>query len=207
MNVLSDGPSWRSWRAEICEAALDLVAEGGNNALTHQAIDKRLGVAQGATSYYFPSRHLLVMAVITHLTTVARSAFTAAAGENPSDGAVEHTVDGVAVVIAAQLDGLLGSRRRAVLARYALLPDAGLDTEARATLARALFSPDMAAHLMSSFGVADSRVAASDLLSLLEGLLFDRIYGTRPELAAGTPESIEDLRRPVARWLMALQAV
>lgn len=197
----------QSRRTEICEAALDLVAEGGNHALSHQAVDRRLGIAQGSTSYYFRNRHLLVMGAITHLATRTRSAFIASAGSTAVDDTVEHTVDGVAAVVAAQLDTLLGTRRRDVLARYALLPEAGQDEELRAALAQALFSPETAGNLMASFGAVDSRAAASDLLSLLEGLLFDRVYGTRAELATGTPESVEDLRRPVARWLSALQSV
>ncbi|TCC01988.1 TetR family transcriptional regulator [Kribbella soli] len=204
--MLSAAPSRQSRRTAICEAALDLVAEGGNHALTHQAVDKRLGIAQGSTSYYFRSRHLLVMGAITHLATLTRSAFTASAGSAPADDTVEHTVEGVADVIAAQLDTLLGARRRDVLARYALLPEAGHDEELRVALAQSLFSPEVAGNLMASFGATDSRAAASDLLSLLEGLLFDRLYGTRAELAAGTPESIEDLRRPVACWLTALRS-
>ena len=46
----------RSRRDLICEAALDLAAEGGNHALTHQAIDARLGLARGSTSYYYRTR-------------------------------------------------------------------------------------------------------------------------------------------------------
>lgn len=47
--------------------------------------------------------------------------------------------------------------------------------------------------------------AEGGLLSLLEGLLFDRIFEARAGVVVGTPESVEDLRRPIARWFSSYQ--
>jgi AcrR family transcriptional regulator len=195
-------PPRSSRRAEICDAALDLAAEGGNHALTHQAIDKRLGIAQGSTSYYFRTRQALVTAVTAHLAAVTRDAFTAA---QSGDVTAAATVDGAAAFIGRWIDSLLGTRRRDVVARYALLPDAAQNDELRAALARCLFGPEAAIALMESLGARDPARAGRDLLSLLEGLLFDRIYGAGAGIAPGTAESLDDLRRPVALWLETLQ--
>lgn len=192
-------------REEICDAALDLAAEGGNRAVTHHAIDDKLGLSRGSTSYYYRTRQQLLTAAIEHLTLASRSAFREALGTEPPPGAL---VDAAADLIARQVDKLLADRRRDVLARYALAADAARDDALRAALARCLFSLPEAESLTVALGADDSAGAAQDLLSLLEGLLFDRIYGTRSleGIEAGTGASFTDLRSPVVRLLREISS-
>lgn len=185
-------------RVAICEAVLDLAAEGGNRAVSHGAVDRRLDLPKGSTSYYYRTRSELLRAAIERLAARSRAAF---------DGAGPRTVDAdtAAEVMAGQLGLLLGARRRDALARYALAPDAaaeGLATE----LATCLFSTPLATELLRALGSVEPERAAADLISLLEGLLFDRLYGTRSVagLDAGTAASRADLRRPIRRWLHVL---
>ena len=49
-------------RTAICEAVLDLAAEGGNRAVTHGAVDRRLDLPKGSTSYYFRTKRALLEA-------------------------------------------------------------------------------------------------------------------------------------------------
>lgn len=196
-------PRRSSRRTEICDAALTLAAEGGNHALTHQKIDKELGIAQGSTSYYFRTREELVRATITHLTELTRDAFAAAQADSRP---TTVTTANATTFLAKYVDTLLGPRRRDVLARYALCPDAVDNDELRAALAVCLFGLEPATDLMKMLGAAYPGRAAHDLLSLLEGLLFDRLYGTRAGPTPGTRASLNDLRRPIALWLSALLA-
>lgn len=193
-----------SRREAICEAALELAAVGGNRAVTHQAIDDVLGIARGSTSYYYRTRQDLLRATVIHLSAISRRAFRAAseAGEPPP-----VTLDGAADLITGQLDLLLGDRRRDALARYALAADTADDETLRYALATCLFSVPAATGLMTALRAPDPEQAAYDLISLLEGLVFDRLYGTRSQLglAAGTAESRADLRPVVHRWLRALR--
>ncbi|TCC03959.1 TetR/AcrR family transcriptional regulator [Kribbella soli] len=195
-------PRRSSRRTEICDAALTLAAEGGNHALTHQKIDKELGIAQGSTSYYFRTREQLVEAAIRHLTEVTRDAFATAQDERR---VAEVTTATAAAFMAKYVDTLLGPRRRDALARYALSPDAIDDEELRNALAVCLFGLEPATELMKSLGAPRPARAARDLLSLLEGLLFDRLYGARAAITPGTRASLNDLRRPIALWLEALR--
>ncbi|MFF2557433.1 TetR/AcrR family transcriptional regulator [Nocardia sp. NPDC058058] len=219
-------PDRSARRSAICAAALELAAAGGNRAVTHHAIDDRLGIARGSTSYYYRTRLELLRASVIHLATTSRQAFRVAADAQDSGA---PTVRTAADLMAGQLDLLLGPRRSDALARYALAADAAGDEALREALANCLFSVPAATALFEALGAAESNRAVSgtnqpvsganqpvaeldperaarDLISLLEGLLFDRLYGARSllGLAAGTPASLADLRAPVLRWLTVL---
>ncbi|MBM4633967.1 TetR family transcriptional regulator [Rhodococcus hoagii] len=189
-----------SRRESICEAALDLAAEGGNHAVTHQAIDRRLSLAKGSTSYYFRTRDALVGAAVRRLTERSRAAFAEAYGA----GVGGVSVEGAADLMADQIVLLLTGRRRDVLARYALAVDAADDEELRPALAGCLFSVEKATGLLEALGASDPDSAAHDLISLLEGLVFDSMYGSRSVLAGGSTPSIQRFRVTIRLWLAAL---
>lgn len=188
-----------SRRESICEAALDLAAEGGNHAVTHQAIDRRLSLAKGSTSYYFRTRDALVGAAVRRLTERSRAAFAEAYGA----GVGGVSVEGAADLMADQIVLLLTGRRRDVLARYALAVDAADDEELRPALAGCLFSVEKATGLLEALGASDPDSAAHDLISLLEGLVFDSVYGSRSVLAGGSTPSTQRFRVTI-RLLAAL---
>ncbi|NKS80315.1 TetR/AcrR family transcriptional regulator [Prescottella equi] len=189
-----------SRRESICEAALDLAAEGGNHAVTHQAIDRRLSLAKGSTSYYFRTRDALVGAAVRRLTERSRAAFAEAYGA----GVGGVSVEGAADLMADQIVLLLTGRRRDVLARYALAVDAADDEELRPALAGCLFSVKKATGLLEALGASDPDSAAHDLISLLEGLVFDSVYGSRSVLAGGSTPSTQRYRVTIRLWLAAL---
>ncbi|BDH55603.1 TetR/AcrR family transcriptional regulator [Tsukamurella sp. PLM1] len=181
-------------RTVICEAVLDLAAQGGNRAVTHGAVDKLLGMPKGSTSYYYRTRADLLTGAIGRLRERSREEF---------DRAAPRAVDPetAADAMAAQLHLLLTDRRRDALARYALAPDARSEGLA-AELATCLFSIPLATNLFEALGAVEPGRAAADLVSLLEGLLFDRLYGARSLGTARTPrESLADLREPIRRAL------
>lgn len=195
----------RSRRDLICEAALDLAAEGGNHALTHQGVDARLGLARGSTSYYYRTRHALVSAAITHLAGRSREYFADAVSAVPPQ--TEQTTEGAASLIADQLETLLTDRRRDVLARYALVSDAANDDELRSGLAACLFSLSAATALMNALGASDPPLAARDLVSLLEGLVFDLAFGARVLAPGASPVDRNDsLRTAIRLWIDTLVA-
>lgn len=192
----------RSRRDLICEAALDLAAEGGNHALTHQAIDARLGLARGSTSYYYRTREALVSAAITRLTHRSREYFDDAVQVAPP-----LTIESAGSLIADQLETLLLDRRRDVLARYALIFDAAGDGELRSGLASCLFSQAEATALMEALGAEAPVAAARDLISLLEGLIFDGVIRSSAVDAYSIPAGWrESMRTAIILWLGALAA-
>src|SRR5262245_19475706 len=54
-------------RERIADAALGILAELGARGLTHRAVDRALGLADGSTSFYFRTRAALVHAAATRL--------------------------------------------------------------------------------------------------------------------------------------------
>jgi len=50
-------------RRELCDAAIQVLAEQGSRGLTHQQVDRTAGVADGTTSYYYRTRAALLRGV------------------------------------------------------------------------------------------------------------------------------------------------
>lgn len=197
MTISRERPSRRT---AISDAALELAARGGNHAVTHTGIDMHLGLAKGSTSYYFRTRHALVSAAIARLTERSRADFAALFDDttgdpNPSD------------LIARYLERLLTVRRSDVLARYALATDAQIEPGTAEALAGCMFSVPAATGLMRDLGASHPDTAARDLVTLLEGVLFDRTHGTRAHASSGSVTvRVDEIRSTVGLWLDALCA-
>lgn len=56
-------PDPDSRRREICDAAIELLAEDGVKGLSHLKVDRRLSLPDGTTSFYFRTRSALVHAL------------------------------------------------------------------------------------------------------------------------------------------------
>lgn len=50
-------------RRELCDAAIQVLAEQGSRGLTHQQVDRCAGVPDGTTSYYYRTREALLRGV------------------------------------------------------------------------------------------------------------------------------------------------
>ena len=50
-------------RRELCDAAIQLLAENGARGLSHVKVDRRAGVADGTSSFYFRTRAALLRAL------------------------------------------------------------------------------------------------------------------------------------------------
>lgn len=187
-------------RTRIADAAIEIIAEQGVRALTHLAVDGRLGLPRGSTSYYTRTRRALLEAAVARLAVRARADFDAVARrafERSPD--VRAAADG----IAAQLDRMLGPRRSDTIARYALVAELTAAAELHEPLARAAFSRPLAVELMVSLQAPDPESAGADLVSLCEGLVFDRVIGSRSLDAPkpGSAASVEQLSQAIRAFL------
>ncbi|MFE4500389.1 TetR/AcrR family transcriptional regulator [Rhodococcus sp. NPDC056743] len=177
--------------------AVTIIAEHGPRALTHRAVDAAMGIPQGSTSYYFRTRESLLAAAVQHIVEQSQSTF-AEFLDDKSDPAT---------VIARYLGDLLTRRRDELIARYALLLEIRSNRELHDALAQSLFSTARAQEIFAGHRVKNPESAASDLVSLLEGLLFDRCIGSRstPTHHVEPAESILQLRIPIDAYLRSIR--
>ena len=177
----------------IGACAVTIIAEHGPRALTHRAVDAAMGIPQGSTSYYFRTREALLAAAVQHIVERSRSTF---------DELLETNSD-PATLIARYLGDLLSRRRDELIARYALLLETRSNRELHDALAQSLFSTAKAQEIFVRHGVKNPESAAADLVSLLEGLIFDRCIGARSTHTHHTEssESILQLRIPIDAYL------
>ncbi|MEV0547729.1 TetR family transcriptional regulator [Nocardia salmonicida] len=182
-------------RVRIVAGAVELIATQGIRALTHRAVDTRLALPPGSTSYYFRTRQALIEAVADGITARSRADFLAAQREFANRQALDPAQ--VARDIATWLEQLLTHRRNDLIARHALIIEVLSEPELHARLAGSLFSLDRANALFAALGAVDPRASARDFLALLEGLVFDRFAGLRARSAA----DVDQLARPLADFL------
>lgn len=67
-------------RAQIADAAIELLVEAGVHGVTHRAVDARAGLPVGTTSNYLRSREALLVAVTERVGELHRADMAAAAG-------------------------------------------------------------------------------------------------------------------------------
>jgi DNA-binding transcriptional regulator YbjK len=71
-------PSAEQRRRKLCDAAIELLAEDGARGLTHLRVDRRAGVADGTTSFYFQTRAALLRGVTDRVVQLDVADFTTA---------------------------------------------------------------------------------------------------------------------------------
>ncbi|MGC4935526.1 TetR/AcrR family transcriptional regulator [Gordonia sp. DT30] len=169
-------------RLLIADAAIELAAAGGNHAVTHRAIDQHLGLPNGSTSYYFRTRGTLIAAAADRLIAVSQGAFsklTGSADRPPIEVIADYTTE------------LVTERRAEVLARQALLLETGLSADVHERLARCFFSVPAATALMA--GRPAPAVAANQLITVLEGIVFAHTQGADATRTRGRRRAIRGL--------------
>jgi DNA-binding transcriptional regulator YbjK len=172
-------------RAAIADAGIALVARDGMRALTHRAIDRDLGLPAGSTSYYLRTRRALVEALVHRL--VERTV-------QDIDAPLPTTTDEAAALLGAMTAYLITDRATDNRARFALAVELAGDPQlhafvtSRSPIRAALL--ERAAQLLGAIGVPEAERRAPDLIALADGLVHDRLVGSR----SGTPETPADLR-------------
>ncbi|MCY1139028.1 TetR/AcrR family transcriptional regulator [Actinoplanes sp. Pm04-4] len=155
-------------REAIADAAIALVAAEGLRSLTHRAIDRTLELPAGSTSYYARTRRQLIELMVHRLANRTVTDMAPASGP-------------------ASLLDRLAARAADHRVRYALLVDLADDPELHPLLttespARAQFLA-AAESTLAKAGVADPARHAPGLIALVDGLLFDRVAGSRVDNA------------------------
>ncbi|MFC7244201.1 TetR/AcrR family transcriptional regulator [Catellatospora aurea] len=164
-------------RAQLTDAAIDLLVESGVHGVTHRAVDRRAGLPAGTASNYFRSREALLVATAGRVVErhQADMADAARAEPGPASGdGVQRAVD----LIAGSLLLAAGPHR----ARYLAIFELRLESLRRPSLAAAL---DELMAAMASFtsghhvdlGLDIPPAAIPPMLVMYGGALFALVTG------------------------------
>lgn len=83
-------------RRDLCDAAIQLLADNGAKGLSHLKVDRKAGVPDGTTSFYFRTRSALLRAAAERLAELdlatLQSVADAAGEDNPSPSPLSRVV-------------------------------------------------------------------------------------------------------------------
>ena len=159
-------------RILIADSAIEVVARDGVRALTHRAVDSEAGLASGSTSYYCRTRAQLLALTVDRLTSLLRG-FVEVSG---IQDLASSDADDLLSTLNRMIDGLLSDYRGELAARSALIVEL-TGKQDTTDLVAALLDPTDLAGALDAAGLRDPAVAALDLLTVFEGLLWERTMG------------------------------
>ncbi|MCV7332796.1 TetR/AcrR family transcriptional regulator [Mycobacterium cookii] len=169
-------------RRELCDAAIQLLADDGAKGLSHLKVDGRAGVPDGTTSFYFRTRSALLHAIAERMVELDLAALQAVA-DSPGldDGASASTL--AKVVIQSGVDPQL----KLTKARYELTIQATRDPVIAATLQRATdaftkMHHDILVQLLPHGADLDPDVVddlSNVTLTFINGLMLRFVHGDR----------------------------
>ncbi|MDX6731447.1 MAG: hypothetical protein QOC54_1395 [Baekduia sp.] len=156
-------------RAELLDAAIDLIGAQGIDGVTHRAVAAAAGVPAASTSYYFRSKDELIHEALRTLAEREIERLRerrAALGDAVAD--LDETTEALAAWIEEQLTP---AGRVAMLAQYQLQLEAARRPEAREILqAWKDGTDDLSETAMRSLGASDVRTSGILLVCAIDGL-------------------------------------
>jgi DNA-binding transcriptional regulator YbjK len=169
-------------RRELCDAAIQLLADDGAKGLSHLKVDARAGVPDGTTSFYFRTRSALLHAVAERMVELDLAALQSVADRAGLDDGASTSTLAKLVIQSGQEPEL--SRTRA---RYELTMQATRDPSISATLQRATdaftkLHHDILVQLLPHGAELDPAVVddlSNITLTFINGLLLRFAHGDR----------------------------
>lgn len=179
-------------RAQLADAAIELLVESGVHGVTHRAVDRRAGLPAGTASNYFRSREALLVATARRVIEQHQADMAQAAQTTPAARAGD--LDGRALAVELIAGSLLlaaGPQRN----RYLAIFELRLESLRRPALAAAI---DELMAAMAAFtgdhhaevGLSIPPAAIPALLVMYGGALFALVTGPAGLV---TPEAVRPL--------------
>lgn len=191
-------------RRDLCDAAIHLLAHDGAKGLSHLKVDRRAGVPDGTTSFYFRTRSALLRAVAERLAELDLASLQSAAdgsggsgGRHPSPSRLSQ------VVIQAGSEPQLSRTK----ARYELTMQATRDAELAAILQQATdgftkLHREILVQLMPHGADLDPAVVedlSNITLTFINGLLLRFAHGDR---IIDSPEQLDAILAAIATGIL-----
>jgi DNA-binding transcriptional regulator YbjK len=169
-------------RRELCDAAIELLAEHGAKGLSHLKVDAHAGVPDGTTSFYFRTRSALLLAVAERMAELDLATLQAVADSAGLEDASSASSLAKLVIQSGEEPQL--SRTKA---RYELTMQATRDAAIAATLQRATdaftkLHHDILVQLLPHGADLDPAVVddlSNVMMTFINGLLLRLAHGDR----------------------------
>jgi len=179
-------------RALVAEAALEVLEAEGGRGLTHRAVDRRAGLAEGSTSNYYPSREALLTAALHRLVELERPGVRAM--EDLAPGGPYEPRRAAELVAELVQDWLAPERFGLTVARYELILEARRRPEFQLALNEVRREYRLLAEeLLPAAGCHDPHAHAPHLLAALDGLMVNQLF--EPATAMSEAEIVDHLER------------
>src|ERR1700756_2272201 len=193
-------------RRDLCDTAIQLLADDGAKGLSHLKVDRKAAVPDGTTSFYFRTRSALLRAVAERLAELDLASLQSVAdtadgrGANPSPSRVSQ------VVIQAGSEPQLSRTK----ARYELTMQAARDPDLAAILQQATdgftkLHREILVQLMPHGAELESAVVedlSNITLTFINGLLLRFAHGDR---VVDSPEQLDWILSAIAAGILHSQ--
>ena len=180
-------------RRELCDAAIQVLADEGAKGLSHLKVDRHAGFPDGTTSVHFRTRNALIYAIAARVAELDEEDFFAATDTSKSEGSVDLILSRLAEVSmrAAQEPALSRTKARYELLMQAPRDPALMESLQAVTARFAAMSEEAVAQLQPPGAALDSALIndqAFAITTFIAGLHLGYIYGGERQV-----ESVEKL--------------
>jgi DNA-binding transcriptional regulator YbjK len=167
-------------REALLDAAIDVVAAQGMRGLTHRAVEAEAGLPHGSTTYYFGTRHDLLVAMMQHTAEKGRRAVEPIARAltlQLADRSKPVDIDSIGDALIAWID----AQGAMELARYELQITGARDEEMKQLMTetcevfRQICEP-----VVIACGSSDPAGDAKIVQAAIDGWMFNRLTNTSP---------------------------
>lgn len=167
-------------REALLEAAVRVVAQQGMRGLTHRAVEMEAGVPHGSTTYYFGTRHDLLVALMTYMRERGQKAMDPIArglALSLADRSKPVDIDSIADALVLWID----ASAEMELARYELQVTAARDPEMKQLMTENCdVFRGMCMPIVIACGSKDPERDSHVVQAALDGWMFDRLTHSDP---------------------------
>ena len=189
-------------RRELCDAAIQLLAEDGAKGLSHLKVDRKAGVPDGTSSFYFRTRAALLRAVAERVAELDLATLQTVADSAGRDPDSSSSLLATLVIQSGSEPELFRTKARYELTMQATRDPAMAETLARSTEAFTKLHRDIVVQLVPHGAELDAAVIddlSNVTLTFINGLLLRFAHGDR---IVDSPEQVDRLLSAIVTGIL-----